>query len=42
MSSNYKKGDVFEWSNPETLHGVANVSFSPRYTLQLVMYDAAI
>jgi hypothetical protein len=42
MSANYKKGDIFEWSNPETLHGVANVSFTPRYTLQLVMYDMAI
>lgn len=42
MSANYKKGDIFEWSSPETLHGVANVSFKPRYTLQLVMYDMAI
>jgi len=42
MSANYKKGDIFEWSDPETLHGVANVSFNPRYTLQLVMYDIAI
>jgi hypothetical protein len=42
ISINYKKGDIFEWSNQETLHGVVNISFKTRYTLQLVMYDKAI
>ena len=42
LSVNYKKGDLYEWNNPETLHGVMNISFKPRYTLQLVMYDNAI
>jgi len=42
MSTNYKKGDIFEWSGPEIFHGVINISFNTRYTLQLVMYDIAI
>jgi hypothetical protein len=37
--SNYKAGDVFEWSDPELLHGVANLSFTPRYTLQITSHD---
>jgi len=42
MSVNYKKGDVFEWSSSDIFHGVANISFKNRYTLQLVMYDNSI
>ena len=37
--SNYKAGDIFEWSDPELLHGVANLSFNPRYTLQITSHD---
>jgi len=42
MSVNYKKGDIFEWSGPEILHGVANISYTNRYTLQLIMSDSEI
>jgi hypothetical protein len=35
----YKKGDIFEWSDPELLHGVVNLSFNPRYTLQITTHD---
>lgn len=39
MVANYKAGDIFEWSDPELLHGVANISFNPRYTLQITSHD---
>lgn len=39
MNADYKKGDVYEWSGPEIFHGVANLSFTPRYTLQITMCD---
>jgi hypothetical protein len=35
----YKKGDIYEWSDPELYHGVANLSYNPRYTLQITMHD---
>jgi hypothetical protein len=35
----YKKGDIFEWSDPELLHGVVNLSFNSRYTLQITTHD---
>jgi hypothetical protein len=37
--SNYKAGDMFEWSNPTTLHAPANIGYNTRYTLQIVMSD---
>lgn len=37
--SNYKAGDVFEWSDPMIVHGVSNISYKTRYTLQVTMYD---
>lgn len=42
MNVNYKKGDIYEWSDPEIFHGVVNISFNTRYTLQLTLYDDAI
>jgi hypothetical protein len=39
MNANYKKGDIYEWSAPEIFHGVVNLSFNPRYTLQITMCD---
>ena len=38
-NANYKKGDIYEWSDPELLHGVVNLSFNPRYTLQITTHD---
>lgn len=38
---NYKAGDLYEW-NPEhvfELHGAANISYKPRYTIQIAMYN---
>ena len=35
----YKKGDLFEWSDPMTLHGPANIGYNTRYTLQITLYD---
>jgi hypothetical protein len=40
MNVNYKKGDIYEWNDPETFHGVVNLSFNPRYTLQITMCDS--
>jgi hypothetical protein len=37
--SHYKAGDIYEWSDAELLHGVVNLSFKPRYTLQITMHD---
>jgi hypothetical protein len=37
--ANYRAGDIFEWSDPELLHGVVNLSFSPRLTLQITSHD---
>jgi len=39
MVTNYKAGDIFEWSDPELLHGVANLSFENRYTLQITSHE---
>jgi len=42
LNVNYKKGDIYEWSGPEIFHGVANLSFNPRYTLQITMWETVI
>lgn len=39
MISNYKAGDVYEWSDPMIVHGVVNIGFNTRYTLQITMHD---
>lgn len=39
MISNYKIGDVYEWSDPMIVHGVVNIGYSTRYTLQVTMHD---
>lgn len=39
MISNYKAGDVFEWSDPMIVHGVVNIGYNTRYTLQITMHD---
>lgn len=39
MISNYKKGDLFEWDDPMCIHGCTNISFVPRYTLQITLHD---
>lgn len=37
--TNYKKGDMYEWSDPMIVHGPANISFETRYTLQITLHD---
>lgn len=39
MATNYRAGDIFEWSDPECVHACVNVSYEPRYTLQITMHD---
>jgi len=39
IASNYKSGDVFEWSDPMIVHGCVNISYKTRYTLQITMHD---
>jgi hypothetical protein len=39
IAVNYKAGDMFEWSDPMTVHGPANIGYNTRYTLQITLYD---
>lgn len=39
LATNYKAGDMFEWSDPMCVHGCVNISFKTRYTLQITMHD---
>lgn len=36
---NYKAGDMYEWIYPTMEHGVANIGFTNRFTLQITMFD---
>jgi hypothetical protein len=38
MVSNYKRGDVFQYSHSQDEHGAANLSFVPRIVLQVTEY----
>ena len=37
--TNYKAGDLYEWSDPMTLHGVVNIGYTTRYTMQITMHN---
>jgi hypothetical protein len=39
MISDYTAGDVYEWSDPMIVHGVVNIGYNIRYTLQVTMHD---
>jgi len=39
MISNYKAGDLYEWSDPMIVHGCVNIGYNTRYTLQVTMHD---
>jgi hypothetical protein len=39
MLSDYKAGDIYEWSDPMTVHGVTNIGYKTRFTLQITMHD---
>lgn len=37
--TNYKAGDMYRWSTPYYYHGVVNLGYETRYTLQITTYD---
>jgi hypothetical protein len=39
LMSNYKIGDMYEWSDPMIVHGVTNIGYTTRYTLQITLHD---
>ena len=39
IMSNYKAGDLFKWKDPMMYHGVVNIGYENRYTLQITTYD---
>ncbi len=39
MPTNYKAGDVWMYSDPNAIHGAANIGFNPRIVLQVSTYD---
>lgn len=39
MISNYKAGDLYRWKDPMCYHGVVNIGYENRYTLQITTYD---
>ena len=40
MLSDYKAGDLYEWEDPMCYHGVVNIGYDTRYTLQITSYDS--
>ncbi len=39
MINNYIAGDLYEWSDPMIVHGVVNIGYNTRYTLQITLHD---
>lgn len=39
MLSNYKAGDMYRWNDPMCYHGVVNIGYNTRYTLQITTVD---
>lgn len=37
--TNYKKGDLYEWTDPMCIHGCVNIGYEPRYTFQITLHD---
>jgi hypothetical protein len=37
--ADYKAGDMYEWSDPMTIHGPANIGYNTRYTLQITLHE---
>lgn len=40
MITDYKAGDIFMWDDEWQMHGVANIGYNTRYTIQIAMYDS--
>lgn len=39
LISDYQAGDIFEFDDPTALHGSANLTFIPKVSLQITIYD---
>lgn len=39
MIANYRAGDLYKWTDPMCYHGVVNIGYETRYTLQITTYD---
>ena len=39
LLKNYRAGDMFEWDDSSCYHGVVNISYTPRLTLQISIHD---
>jgi len=39
VTTNYSMGDLYEYSNPNAIHGAANVGLVPRIVLQISTYE---
>jgi len=39
MLADYKAGDLYEWIDPMCYHGVVNIGYETRYTLQITTHD---
>ena len=39
MLSNYNAGDLYIWEDPMCYHGVVNIGYETRYTLQITTHD---
>lgn len=37
--SNYMKGDVYQYTDPQALHGAANIGLVPRIVLHVTLYE---
>jgi hypothetical protein len=37
--TNYQAGDLYRWIDPMCYHGVVNIGYEPRYTLQITTID---
>jgi len=40
MLANYKAGDLYRWTDPMCYHGVVNIGYETRYTLQITTVDS--
>lgn len=39
MLANYSRGDMYEWQDPMCYHGVVNIGYETRYTLQITTHS---
>jgi hypothetical protein len=39
VTTNYKKGDIFQYANSAALHGAANIGSTPRVVLQITLHE---